>query len=543
MGPGLIHFSPRHTDVFQLAVSDLDIAGLLCAEDKNLTAEKASSFVETYYSTEAEEIQKRSAFLEDCQNATALTKAQHLAEELVRDTDNLSRTSGKLSEVAYLLRRAKNYLALTEALADMLVMAPRGERAVDLKAFLDALRSDKQYLAIQKTLSETEEYLRLPRHIYVGINIKEDYSPTEFSIVKTDDTEDKAPVNSLLSPEDVSKASSSLSPEFFYTGDLYGNHFDEYFAMALEKELHSELIKAQKALSALTLSALDYYMGLCDVLYFYRLGKAFEEKMQALGAKVTTPNPNGTHLSAKKLLYPALVLNQSASQSQPIPNDVDMTDAAVTVITGANHSGKTSYLKTVGQCLCLAQLGFKVPAESFTFKPFRDFYTLFSAGEDDSMDVSRMGVEIQKITDIVGDAQAGDLIFLNEPLTSTNPLEAVAICAELCERFYDKGATVLLVTHLYDVYYVLNNHLHIPTLKSLITNSVYDEKSGHMSHSFVIREAEPEGHSYARETAVDFGITLEAMIADSCDLKNAADYLSRPRKSSLYENDSIKEEK
>ncbi|HCA34219.1 MAG TPA: hypothetical protein DEP00_03910 [Lachnospiraceae bacterium] len=156
------------------------------------------------------------------------------------------------------------------------------------------------------------------------------------------------------------------------------------------------------------------------------------------------------------------------------------------------------------------------------------------------MTKSRMGIEVKKLTQILKQATSSDLIFLNEPMTSTNPVEAVSICAQLTRHFIDKGITHLLVTHLYDIYYLLKAKLtpdQLTHLESLITLSAYDEASGTMRHSYKLTRHEPLGNSYARETAAAFGITLDKMIADPVLKNQASDYIEAHNIDSIYERE------
>ena len=120
-----------------------------------------------------------------------------------------------------------------------------------------------------------------------------------------------------------------------------------------------------------------------------------------------------------------------------------------------------------------------------------------------------MGVEIRILAEMLDQVTQSDLVLINEPLTSTNPVEAVSICSDLICRFLEKRVTNLTVTHLYDVYFLLRSKLAASQqsmLKSLVTQARYEEDRG-MIYSYQLIESEPLGNSYARETAEAFGIT------------------------------------
>ena len=156
------------------------------------------------------------------------------------------------------------------------------------------------------------------------------------------------------------------------------------------------------------------------------------------------------------------------------------------------------------------------------------------------MTASRMGVEVKKLTEILKKSTSRDLILLNEPMTSTNPVEAVSICADLTRHFIEKGITHLLVTHLYDIYFLLRAQLgagELEKLESLITQSHYDESAGVMVHSYRLIKHDPLGNSYARETAAAYGITLPSMLSDEGMLAAAQQYCETHNIDSIYEGD------
>ena len=152
------------------------------------------------------------------------------------------------------------------------------------------------------------------------------------------------------------------------------------------------------------------------------------------------------------------------------------------------------------------------------------------------MTASRMGVEIKILAEMLEQVESEDLALINEPLTSTNPVEAISICGDLVEKFLEKRVTCMMVTHLYDVYFLLRSTLPDslqPRLVSLVTEARYQEKEG-MIYSYRLRESEPLGNSYARQTAEAFGITLEDLVGDSNGLRQAAEFCEKESSRAMY---------
>ena len=58
-----------------------------------------------------------------------------------------------------------------------------------------------------------------------------------------------------------------------------------------------------------------------------------------------------------------------------------------------------------------------------------------------------------------------------------------------------------------------------------------------MIHHYRLWEAEPEGNSYARETAASFGVTLRDMLAGDDLLQQAVDFCQAHNDHTVYEKE------
>jgi hypothetical protein len=521
------------------ALHDLDILRILCFADHRFTPQTAASWMERYFCSDADEIEARSAVLTDIQNhCTSDDFQQAIAciAAIRAEQDKLSRALYKLDEVLYRWRTMQAYVRCIDTFSRLFPEDTYlSDRIRAFSAFFRTLQAAPETEQCRTILQEMEELLPLPKYLYLGVNVKEDGSPQELGVLS--EGTDILPTNALLCPTDHTLPSDTLGPEFYYNSSLYGFHFDEYLRRALEKEWKSDLAHAKKRLAEGKLSQIECILNFEEQLDFYLVGLYCTECYRNRGYSLCRPTfRTGGGFFASNIKYPELILHQDGIQG----NDITLRPSDAIIITGANHSGKTSYLKTLGQGFLLAQLGFFVPADSLSLTPVTGIYTLFSAGEDNSMDASRMGVEIQKLTNILQHATSTDLVLLNEPMTSTNPVEAISICADLMQHFLSDGIMHLLVTHLYDIYFLLRARLSDTErqhLKSLITESYFDEQTHGMVHHYRLREAEPEGNSYARETAASFGITLHDMIADPTSLEQAGAFCRSHKDNLVYERE------
>ena len=513
------------------AFLDLDIVKLLRLCAKDLSEDAALAWALSYYESEIPELSARYQLFHDLTDTAACEAAYIAVCDLRSELDKQKRSADIFHEALYTYRVLDTFLRLVDALDALVSGTLTSDRLKKLKALLGEIRKDPAYKQIQAVVDQVPRTLPLSRHFYVGINTRETGDATEIGVIR-DDTE-TAESEPLLAQTAPGSSSTSLFPAMKYTRAGYGTHFEEYLLQHYEKKYHSEITKVHKLLQSVRPLRTEELLELEDSLQYLVIGQQLKDAFAAAGYGLCLPDPRGENVVSEGLMYPDLALHLEGIEGK----SVTLPAASSTLITGANHSGKTSYLKTIGQSLVMAQLGLQVPADSFCFKPFNKLYTLFSSGEDSSMTVSRMGVEIQRLSFIMQQATDQDLVLINEPMTSTNPIEAVSICGDLMQRFLNAGITHIVVTHLYDIYYLLKARLSVEEARhfiSLITISTFHDGEG-MEHTYRLKESAPLGNSYAMETAKNFQITLEDLLDDPALMQEASAFCRTEREENMYE--------
>ena len=120
-----------------------------------------------------------------------------------------------------------------------------------------------------------------------------------------------------------------------------------------------------------------------------------------------------------------------------------------TLITGANMSGKTVLLKTIGLAQTMCQFGFFVPAASANFALVDDI--LFSIGDQQSEmnGLSSFAVEILNIDKIIKAVKEGQqiLALVDELARTTNPEEGKALVSSFIQIMQQYHTDALITTH------------------------------------------------------------------------------------------------
>ncbi|MDN4598038.1 MutS-related protein [Leifsonia virtsii] len=197
----------------------------------------------------------------------------------------------------------------------------------------------------------------------------------------------------------------------------------------------------------------------------------------------------------------ALVL---LSRSPAVANSLDLSHAAVTVVTGANRGGKSTFLRSLGQATLLAHCGLFVPAESFSTALRTTIHTHFTREEDAQRTSGRLDEELSRMSAIVDAAQRGGLILLNESFASTNEREGSEIARNVIRALRDSGVSVAFVTHLYE--YASRAHAEKRTDTAFLRAGREDD--GH--RDFRVRPGIPLPTSFGADLYEQvFGTTLD----------------------------------
>lgn len=147
-------------------------------------------------------------------------------------------------------------------------------------------------------------------------------------------------------------------------------------------------------------------------------------------------------LKAKQLRHPLMFQNQC------VANDVALQiDPRVMLVTGSNMSGKSTWLRTLGVNLLLAQLGAPVSAVTFQWKPMR---LLSSLRQTDSLseNTSLFMNELRQLKFILDTANKEFcLILLDEILRGTNSADKYGGSYALLNRLTKLDSLTVMATH------------------------------------------------------------------------------------------------
>ena len=139
-----------------------------------------------------------------------------------------------------------------------------------------------------------------------------------------------------------------------------------------------------------------------------------------------------------------------------VPNDthLDAKSNLVSIITGPNMAGKSTYMRQVALIVLMAQMGSFVPAKSARIGLVDRIFTRIGASDDLSSGQSTFMVEMTEMASILKYATSKSLLILDEIGRGTSTYDGMAIARAVLEYAANPrqlGAKTLFATHYHEL--------------------------------------------------------------------------------------------
>ena len=150
------------------------------------------------------------------------------------------------------------------------------------------------------------------------------------------------------------------------------------------------------------------------------------------------------------------VVEQMLRDSLFVPNDTHLgsADNQVSIITGPNMAGKSTYMRQVALIVLMAQMGSFVPARSARIGIVDRVFTRIGASDDLASGQSTFMVEMAEVASILKNATARSLLILDEIGRGTSTYDGMAIARSVLEYTANPrhlGAKTLFATHYHEL--------------------------------------------------------------------------------------------
>jgi len=134
--------------------------------------------------------------------------------------------------------------------------------------------------------------------------------------------------------------------------------------------------------------------------------------------------------------------------------ELDPDDQQITILTGPNMAGKSTFLRQAAVIVLLAQCGSFVPADQAVVGLVDRIFTRVGAHDDISAGMSTFMVEMTETANILNHATRSSLVILDEVGRGTSTYDGVSIAQAVVEYLHDSprlGCRTLFATHYHEL--------------------------------------------------------------------------------------------
>ena len=264
-----------------------------------------------------------------------------------------------------------------------------------------------------------------------------------YSLEVTNSFKDQVP-DTYIRKQTLTNAERYITQELKDLEDLILGAEDKLYALEYElfcqvrDTVGNEVLRIQKTAKAV--AALDVFASLALVA----------ERNQFVRPKI---NENGI-LDIKNGRHP--VVEQMIDNDMFIPNDtyLDNQKKRVSIITGPNMAGKSTYMRQSALIVLMAQIGSFVPAEKANIGIVDRIFTRVGASDDLASGQSTFMVEMTEVANILRNATSKSLLILDEIGRGTSTFDGLSIAWAVIEHISSTklcGAKTLFATHYHEL--------------------------------------------------------------------------------------------
>lgn len=182
-----------------------------------------------------------------------------------------------------------------------------------------------------------------------------------------------------------------------------------------------------------------------------------------------------------------------------VANDISLGTNSVdgVLLYGTNAVGKTSFIKSIGISLIMAQSGLFVPCLNFVYKPYKYIFTRIIGNDNIFKGLSTFAVEMSELRTIFRLADENSLILGDELCSGTENTSAISIFVAGIQRLHGIHSSFIFATHLHEIV----DYEEIVELKSVVLKHmavVYDKEQDLLIYDRKLRDG-PGNNMYGLE--------------------------------------------
>lgn len=213
------------------------------------------------------------------------------------------------------------------------------------------------------------------------------------------------------------------------------NQLEYEIFMDVVKNISMHISRIQK--TAYLISVIDVILSFADVSDKNKYIKPIVNNSGVIDIK------DGRHPVVEKFIGSAFV-----------PNDtfLNLSNDRLSVITGPNMAGKSTYMRQIALIVLMAQIGCFIPASSASIGVVDKIFTRVGASDDLASGQSTFMVEMNEVANILHCATKNSLVIIDEVGRGTGTYDGLSIAWSVIEYISQNlGCKTLFATHYHEL--------------------------------------------------------------------------------------------
>lgn len=275
-------------------------------------------------------------------------------------------------------------------------------------------------------------------------NLKVKYSKVfGYCIEITNSFKDKVPED-YTRKQTLTNAERYITPELKELEDVILGAEEKLFTLEYEvfsdirEKIACQMVRIQN--SAKCVANIDVFTSLAFVAEHNNFVKPVINEKGIIDIK------NGRHPVVEKMISNHLFVENDTL--------LDNNKNRISIITGPNMAGKSTYMRQTALIVLMAQIGSFVPASSANIGICDRIFTRVGASDDLSSGQSTFMVEMTEVANILRNATSKSLLILDEIGRGTSTFDGLSIAWAVVEHISNRkllGAKALFATHYHEL--------------------------------------------------------------------------------------------
>ena len=171
------------------------------------------------------------------------------------------------------------------------------------------------------------------------------------------------------------------------------------------------------------------------------------------------------------------------------PHNISLggTNMSGILLYGINSSGKSTLMKSIGLNIILAQIGYFVACEQFTFSPYYALFTRIHSNDNIYKGLSSFMVELIELSSILEKNNSNTLVIADEVCKGSEHKSSTIMVAYMLKTLCESKTSFITASHLHEL-------VNLPTVKSINNLKIkhikltYDESNDKLIYDRILSD-------------------------------------------------------